>query len=101
MGLHFVCFLLQINKHNVSIQPTPITGDVVVWSFLPLHQYYLKDKFQGIGMYTLKTKYISAKIDISEIFQFTVLPLEDSLNNIRENQFVAHTEHGHISEGYY
>ena len=49
--------------------------DVVILSFLRLHQYYVKEISRGragLGNYNLRPQYISAKIDLSEIVQFSV-----------------------------
>ena len=66
--------------------------DVVILSFLRLHQYYLKEIQRGragLGTYTLKPQYISAKIDISEVNKYTVCQPEEIVNAIRENQFTT------------
>ena len=66
--------------------------DVVVLSFLRLHQYYIKEISRGhagLGNYNLRSQYISAKIDLSDIVQFAVCQPQDIVNVIRENQFIA------------
>ena len=62
--------------------------DVVVLSFLRLHQYYIKEISRGragLGNYNLRPQYISAKIDLSDIVQFAVCQPQDIVNAIREN----------------
>ena len=66
--------------------------DVIILSFLRLHQYYVKEISRGragLGNYNLRPQYISAKIDLSEIVQFAVCKPLDIVNAIRENQFIA------------
>ena len=66
--------------------------DVVVLSFLRLHQYYIKEISRGragLGNYNLRPQYYSAKIDLSDIVQFAVCQPQDIVNAIRENQFIA------------
>ena len=73
--------------------------EVVIWAFLRLHQFYSKEVSRGragIGTYTLKPRYISAKIDLSEVVQFSVCLPEDIVNAIRENQFVK--EHVEVTQ---
>ena len=59
--------------------------DVVILSFLRLHQYYIKEIYierAGLGNYTLKPQYISAKIGLSDIVKFVVSQPEDIVNAI-------------------
>ena len=64
----------------------------VVLSFLPLHQYYIKEISRGcagLGNNNLRPQYISAKIDLSDIIQFAVCQPQDIVNAIRENQLIT------------
>ena len=57
--------LKSLNK----LKEAPV--DVVILSFLRLHQYYVKEISRGragLGNYNLRPQYISAKLDLSEIY---------------------------------
>ena len=78
--------LKSLNKWNEA----PV--DVVVLSFLRLHQYYIKEISRGhagLSNYNLRPQYISAKIDLSDIVQFAVCQPQYIVNAIRENQLIA------------
>ena len=67
--------------------------DVVVLSFLRLHQYYIKEISRGrvgLGNYNLRPQYVSARIDMSDIVQFAVCQPQDIVNSISKRKPVHH-----------